>query len=145
MKQTITKRFDDLPFAHRQATHPGHCRLIHGHNWSFEFEFKANELDKNGFIVDFGSLKWLREWLEHNFDHTLVLSKQDPALEFLKTHLGEESFANIVVLPGASVESIARYVYQQVKEKIITQEKNRVHLVSVRVYEDGRNSTLYYE
>lgn len=28
MKLTCTKRYNDIPFAHRQPKHPGHCRYF---------------------------------------------------------------------------------------------------------------------
>ena len=80
---TCSKTYTDLPFAHRQPSHQGHCALIHGHNWSFEFEFAADKLDECGFVIDFGKLKWLKDWINERFDHTLVLNESDPMLDFL--------------------------------------------------------------
>ena len=48
------KTYSDIPFAHRQHLHDGHCALIHGHNWSFTVTFSCHETDLNGFVVDFG-------------------------------------------------------------------------------------------
>jgi len=36
---TCTKKFGEYPFAHRQPLHDGMCKLVHGHNWTFEVEF----------------------------------------------------------------------------------------------------------
>lgn len=80
---TCKKRYDDIPFAHRQWNHKGHCAHIHGHNWSFEFEFVSKSLDANGFVVDFGKLQFLKNWLNETFDHKLVISKDDPKLPLL--------------------------------------------------------------
>ena len=81
---TCTKRYDNLPFAHRQPNHEGHCSLIHGHNWSFEFEFKASKLDGNGFVIDFGDLKWP--------DHALAIpwrSATGKVQTIQRRHLGD--------------------------------------------------------
>lgn len=140
----LTKRYDNLPFAHRQHTHPGHCSLVHGHNWSFEFTFQAEKPDENGFVIDFGRLGWLKQWLEYHFDHTLVVSAHDPMLEFFE---GQEH--PVVVDPlfkvralkeGASAESIARFCLRSIQEKVQQVTEGRVSLFAVHVYEDERNS-----
>ena len=59
-----SKTYKDIPFAHRQHIHSGDCSKIHGHNWSIEIIFKAKELDKNGFVIDFGSLKYLKDFID---------------------------------------------------------------------------------
>lgn len=86
----VTKVFKGYPFAHRQHTHDGHCRLIHGHNWDFEIALEADQLDENGFVYDFGKFGWLKEWLENMFDHTLLLNKDDPQLNFFAGSVGFE-------------------------------------------------------
>src|SRR5690554_5711471 len=74
---TCTKVYSDIPFAHQQHTHDGHCSFIHGHNWSIEVTFEASELDENGFVVDFGKLKFLKQWIEDNLDHACLLNESD--------------------------------------------------------------------
>lgn len=150
---TIKKRYDNLPFAHRQPKHSGHCALIHGHNWSFEFQFGATELDENGFVVDFGKLKWLRQWLEDNFDHTLVLNEDDPVLDYLTDCLlgsravGAEvqytPLAKIVTVPNCGAEGLAMYVFTQVQLELELRYGGRVHLVAVTVYEDLKNTATF--
>lgn len=151
---TCTKTFADLPFAHRQHNHDGHCALIHGHNWSFTFEFGATALDANGFVIDFGKLKWLRTRLEDLFDHTLVLNESDPWLRYLAgtllqsgpVPLGVEDrgshpcFAKIVVVPNCGAEGLADYVMQTFNPLIRDLTNGRVFIQSITVHEDTRNS-----
>ncbi|MEF3088149.1 6-pyruvoyl trahydropterin synthase family protein, partial [Bacillus altitudinis] len=75
---TSTKTFSNYPCAHRQWRHDGNCALVHGYSRSFHFVFAAQTLDKCGFVVDFGGLHWLRDYLEYWFDHTLFLMADDP-------------------------------------------------------------------
>lgn len=138
---TCSKRYDNLPFAHRQPNHAGHCRLIHGHNWSFEFEF-VGPPDKCGFVVDFGDLKWLRQWLEQRFDHTLVLNDSDPDLFHLEQCLGGD-IAKIVTVPNCGAEGLARYLFDAVNIELMARFDNRVGVLSVTVREDDRNSAKY--
>lgn len=146
---TIAKRFANLPFAHRQHRHAGHCRLIHGHNWDFEFEFACSKLDDNGFVVDFGALKWLRAWLEDRFDHTLVLNLDDPHLTYLTHRLNPDfiqdcqGFAKIVVVPNCGAEGLAAWILEKVNLELqrlgIGQDRG-LHVVRVTAFEDEKNS-----
>lgn len=145
MKSTIScsKSYIELPFAHRQPNHAGHCALIHGHSWTFTFEFAATHLDECGFVVDFGGLKWLREWLEERFDHTLVLNDTDPALPFMRMLEAPQSpgvLAKIVTVPDCSAEGLANWLLAEVDTLIAEQTGQRVSVRRVTVHEDSRNS-----
>lgn len=157
MKTTCTKRYDNFPFAHRQHLHDGHCALIHGHNWSFEFEFSAGCLDENNFVIDFGKLKWLKDWLTHHFDHTLVLNADDPMREHLLYVLTDvrpdpaspDSFdlARVRVLPNGSAEGLAAYVFGAVSrileiEQLDARDRG-IALDRVTVFEDTKNSATF--
>jgi 6-pyruvoyltetrahydropterin/6-carboxytetrahydropterin synthase len=146
MTITCSKRFENLPFAHRQHNHAGHCRLIHGHNWSFEFTF-AGPLDSNGFVVDFGKLKWLREWLEEKFDHTLVLNDSDPSLEYIMETLvrgvtGICDLAKIVTVPNCGAEGLAEYVAIRINGHLETTGAT-YRVTRLTVFEDNRNSATW--
>lgn len=164
---SCTKRYVDIPFAHRQHNHDGHCALIHGHNWSFEFEFVADSLDENGFVIDFGKLKWLKDWLNQKFDHALVLNESDPYLDeirdFCSGIAGDKTcnqpdvpiFAKILVVPNCGAEGLAAWLLEQINNAFDgagatlkecpnpswpdTVERGvRVHRVTV--FEDSKNS-----
>ena len=66
--------------AFRQWKADSHCNLIHGYALQFEFTFGGDELDERNWIVDFGGLKPLKEWLKHMFDHTYLVATNDPEL-----------------------------------------------------------------
>lgn len=70
----ITKSVD-IDFAHHISGHAGNCINIHGHTWKFEITLGADELNDNGFVVDFGILKSkILEPIKALLDHSLVLS-----------------------------------------------------------------------
>jgi 6-pyruvoyltetrahydropterin/6-carboxytetrahydropterin synthase len=136
------KIYADLPFGHRQHKHKGHCNLIHGHSWTFEFEFAARELDEAGFVVDFGGLKALKEFIDIQFDHTLVLNSDDPFKETLECM----NVANITEVASCSSEGIADYIGKFVSFLIYNETGGRAWLHRVTVHEDSKNSaTLYFE
>ena len=80
---TCKKIYTDIPWAHRQHRHDGHCAFIHGHNWSIAITFGATTLDENGFVVDFGKLKFLERWIDEHLDHACVFNADDPMKEKL--------------------------------------------------------------
>lgn len=158
---TVTKTYRDLPAAHRQPTHDGHCRLIHGHNWQFDIEFGCNQLDKNGFVIDVGELGFVKEFLNEKFDHTLLLNQDDPLLLLLIQtigHLGEDGAAKIatapdgycakiVTVPNCGMEGLAEYVFHEVQVKLDAREqyhKRGVHVIRVTCLEDSKNAATYY-
>ena len=62
----------------RQWRAESHCRLLHGYALAVKFVFESEELDVRNWVVDFGSLKTLKGWLEDTFDHTLLVANDDP-------------------------------------------------------------------
>jgi len=150
MPHTCSKTFIDFPFAHRQPNHKGHCALIHGHNWSFTFVFAADRLDANGFVIDFGSLGWLKQYLTDKFDHSLVLNATDPCLAYLLDSMINDMdakhaapLARIVTVPNCGAEGLAEFLYESVTNMLRQLTQGRVFLVSVTVHEDSKNSATY--
>ncbi len=141
---TCTKKYTDIPFAHRQPNHDGHCALIHGHDWSFEFEFAAKDLDDCGFVVDFGKLKPLKALLD-TLDHALVLNDTDQHLSFLKETLCRQShdathLARIVSVPDCSAEGLANWGLVHAAEIVEQMTNGRATVIRCTCFEDSKNS-----
>ena len=79
---TCSKSYDDFPCSHRQWRHNGHCKFVHGYSRSFTFWFTAKGLDLNGFVFDFSNLKPLEMRLKKQFDHTFLINKDDPLINY---------------------------------------------------------------
>jgi 6-pyruvoyltetrahydropterin/6-carboxytetrahydropterin synthase len=47
--------------------HP--CSRLHGHNYEIEVMAAAAELDERGFVVDFGELDLVKDWVDATLDH----------------------------------------------------------------------------
>jgi 6-pyruvoyltetrahydropterin/6-carboxytetrahydropterin synthase len=135
-----TKIYRDIPFAHRQHTHDGHCRVVHGHNWEITLEFHASELDANGFVVDFGKLKRIKDWIELHLDHKLVLSYQDPDIGVFTKH--PELF-DITVVEACSCEGLAQVLFEAFQPIVMEASNNRAWIHSVEVREDSKNAAKY--
>ncbi|MGF1529871.1 MAG: 6-pyruvoyl tetrahydropterin synthase family protein [Puniceicoccaceae bacterium] len=138
---TCSKLYPEIPFAHRQHRHNGHCALIHGHNWSFRLTFAAEELDACGFVVDFGSLGYVKEWLFKTFDHACCFNRDD--LEGLRLVESHPHFFHAVVIENCSAEGIAQYVCESVGRLVTTETGGRVRVAQVEVFEDTRNAACF--
>jgi 6-pyruvoyltetrahydropterin/6-carboxytetrahydropterin synthase len=138
---TCSKTYADIPFAHRQHRHSGHCAFIHGHNWSLTFTFACREPDENGFVVDFGGLKFIRLWIEKNLDHACLFNADDPMKEVLFE--AAPTVWKAVVVPNCSCEGLAQWVFQSVDPLVREQTGDRVWLAAVEVGEDTRNAARY--
>lgn len=140
---TSTKTYTGFPCAHRQWRHPGHCAFVHGYSRSFHFVFGCRELDECGFVVDFGSLSWLKEYLEEEFDHTLLLNGDDPQLPSFRT-LESAGACKITTMPyGVGMEGSARLVCEMVDKGLRNQTNNRCWVISVECRENEKNSAIY--
>ncbi len=139
---TCTKRYDNIPFAHRLANHSGHCRKIHGHNWSVEFEFSATERDTCGFVIDFGSLSVVKSWLMERFDHALLIEASDPELNTWIA-LEKQGLAKLLLVPDASCEGMAEYIFNHVGLLVKEDSASRVALTRVTLFETSVNSATY--
>lgn len=140
---TCTKRYDDFPFAHRAHNHDGHCKYIHGHNWAFEIQFSASEVDENGFVFDFGKLKDLRHTFCELFDHTFLMNHADPMLQDFKEFTELMGISNIIEVQDCSCEGIAKLVWQLSNSYAVKTTDGRCRVRRVVVYEDSKNSATY--
>ena len=136
------KTYKDIPFAHRQPLHEGACSKIHGHNWSITIEFEAKTLDSNGFVVDFGKLKYLKEFIDKQLDHACLFAEDDTVIQALADSDFSPLF-KIVWVKNASCEGIALYLYQQFSKLLVEQEGDRVWIHSLRLDEDDKNGVTY--
>jgi len=145
MSYTCAKEYMNLPAAHRQHSHDGHCALIHGHNWGFKITFTSDELDVNGFVVDFGRLKFIKEWLDDTFDHTLLLNEEDPYLTHFKQGLGDLGFAKITIVENCGAEKLAEHVFKNVNRLLAENGLPNARVTRVVCFEDSKNSATYTE
>jgi 6-pyruvoyltetrahydropterin/6-carboxytetrahydropterin synthase len=137
-----TKRFTGFPCTHRQWRAESHCRFVHGYSREFFFEFAANELTKEGWVVDFGGLKKLKSWLENVFDHTFLVAQDDPELEAFKA-LDAKGAIMLRVLPNPGMEGTALYVYEEASKILESLYGKRAWITKVEVRENDKNSAIF--
>lgn len=139
---TSTKKFTGFPCTHRQWRAESHCRFVHGYSREFYFEFACNERTVEGWVVDFGGLKDVKQLLEHTFDHTFLAASDDPELGTWR-QLDSRGIIQLRILPNPSMEGTAEWVYQQVDKMVRNSTQGRAWVTLVEVRENEKNSAIY--
>lgn len=112
MSYRIRKRLGGYPCCHRQWRDDGHCSFLHGYDRWVEIEWEG-ERDHRGWVVDFGALKEIKEWLDYMFDHTTLVSPDDPFLAAL--HVLNENKVLDIRVTDPTMEGMAELVGQKVQ------------------------------
>lgn len=128
----------------RQWAAESDCNLLHGYSFGFHFVFAAEQLDKRGWVLDFGKGGFgkIRDWLHEMFDHTLLVAEDDPERASLEA-LGERGIARVRVVPGTSCERMAEMTFRKADEIVRAATKGRCWVESVECSEHGSNSAIY--
>ena len=157
-KYQSTKIFDNYSVALRQwkAQH-SHCQLLHGYALKFKVWFESNTpfddnmgLDDMNWIVDYGGFKdkpvgnGLKSWMNHMWDHTTLIQKDDPYADIFE-QMGQMGLAKVHFLDKMGVESCAKLVYDHFNKRLALTGGGRVKVVKVECWEADRNSSIYAE
>ena len=105
---SASHQLNDLPAEHQ-------CARLHGHNYIVEVVLGGTELDRTGFIVDYGKLHFVKEYIDAFLDHR---------------HL------NDVLDCNPTAENMARILYTKFKPQY-------EHLIAVRVSETPKTWAQY--
>jgi len=112
---------------------------------SFKFEFGCYYLDDNDWVVDFGSLKILKEALVKAFDHKTVIALHDPALDYFRE--GQEmGVLDLVIMPnGVGCEKFAEHAFGLAQRtlQVMHPDSSRVWVEYCECAEHGANSSIY--
>jgi 6-pyruvoyltetrahydropterin/6-carboxytetrahydropterin synthase len=89
----ISKVFE-FSASHRLTELPdGHpCARMHGHNYIVKVVLCSEVLDKNGFVLDYGDLSPLKNYIDTTLDHRHlndVLEMAQPTAEKIAQHIFE--------------------------------------------------------
>lgn len=143
-------------FRQWRSTH-SHCSLLHGYSIGVRVVFECESLDERNWVMDFGGLDHFKKWLEHMFDHTLLIAEDDPHLNtFLElAKIGElhgdkiTALADIRIVPAVGCERFSEMAYNTLTQILAesraagTLLNPTVRVKSVEVFEHGANSAIY--
>jgi 6-pyruvoyltetrahydropterin/6-carboxytetrahydropterin synthase len=135
-------------FRQWRSTH-SHCSQVHGYSIGVKFVFECDTLDERNWVMDFGGLKGVKQWLEYMFDHTMAVAEDDPLLPMWQQMAENPETAhaiNLRVVPAVGCERFAELVFDHVT-KLLDDTRNEllnptVRLKSVEVFEHGANSAI---
>lgn len=111
--------------AHHLPGYNGACANIHGHNYIVETTVQCTRLDETGIGIDLKILKGELAALVEKFDH-----KNLNDLDIFQSSSRES-------IPSS--ENIARYIFEQMKNRI----GERAHVSKVIVRENSGSSVAY--
>lgn len=122
-------------YGHRLLNYSGKCRHLHGHNGRAVIVMEGSRLDERGMVVDFSEIKsLLRDWIDAELDHRMILCDRDPALPFLR-----ELKEPLHVIPeNPTAENIAKLIFEQAR-------KQGFPVVQVDLWETPRSYATYRE
>ena len=139
-----TKYFKEIgPCAYRNHKSDTDCYLLHGYCRSFKFVFGCNNLDRQGFVVDFGGLKDVKRQLQEWFDHTVILQSDDPLVSTFR-QLDEQGQCKLQTFPLISSEGLAEWTGEYVDSVLQEKYKGRCWVISSEHIEAEKNSAIYY-
>lgn len=134
-------------FRQWRSTH-SHCSLLHGYSIGVKVIFECDSLDERNWVMDFGGLSDFKKWLDHMFDHTLVIAADDPELEKLKA-LADAGVADIRIVDAVGCERFAELAFNELESILDGYRANNtllnptVRVSSVEVFEHAANSAIY--
>ena len=121
-------------FRQWRASH-SHCSTLHGYSLGFKFVFESETLDSRNWAFDFGGMKPIKQYLDHMFDHTVLVAEDDPALSYFvslanlsdakgngigynaidedKKPYERGALIDLRIVPGVGCEMTAKMVYDK--------------------------------
>ncbi len=146
-----TKVFDGFSTVFRQWRAEGtHCRFLHGYGVSFKVLFEG-DLDERNWVWDFGGMKRAKgtidgmtpkAWMDHMFDHTLVVAEDDPELQSFKD-MDSRGVVQLRIVPATGAERFAKFVYDKLNDFVQEETAGRVRISKVEFMEHSKNSAIY--
>ena len=124
--------------AFRQWSAESNCKYLHGYSLGFKITLQSPTLDINNWVYDFGNFSFLENWLTQNFDHTLLVAKNDPEKEMLM--LLNNKVARVIELEKISCEYFAEMTFRYIDNHL---SNIYVEVISVEVSEHGSNAGIY--
>lgn len=128
----------------RQWRADSHCRFLHGYALKVRLVFEAYTLDRCNWVVDFGSLKSLKGFLEDMFDHKTLVASDDPLFEHFR-EMDRLGLIQMREIDATGCESFARFIFRYTETWLKDNGyAPRCFIRSVEVSEHDGNSARVY-
>lgn len=130
----------------RQHRAKSHCRFLHGYALQVKLIFQCDERDDNGWVIDFGSLKPVKEWLTLTFDHRTLMAIDDPQIKVYED-LARRELIQLTRVERTGCEGFAEMIFDHVDRFLSYEHEIRarnVRVSSVEVKEHETNGAICY-
>ena len=104
----------------------------------------AKKLDLNGFVVDFSSLKPLENRLKEQFDHTFLINKDDPLLNYWEK-LHDLDALDLRIMDNVGMEFTSELIWRWANEYLQDKDKGRTCCWKTESKENKSNKASYEE
>jgi len=129
---TITRAFG-FDAGHRILGHEGKCANLHGHRYSAEVTVTAAKLDNLDRVLDFSEVKRvIGEFIEDNWDHNMILHKDDPLLRLRSVDFGPK---DPYILDNNPTAEVLAETLLHIADSMLITEKIPARVTHVRMYE----------
>lgn len=133
-----------------------HCKFLHGYGISFKVTFEG-DLDFRNWVMDFGFMKRAKttisipsqqlflkpdEWFKYMFDHTTVIAKSDPELDWY-LEASKRKILQLRLLDEVGCELFAKLVSDTLNTFLMIETDGKVKVVEVECFEHNKNSAIY--
>jgi 6-pyruvoyltetrahydropterin/6-carboxytetrahydropterin synthase len=124
--------------AHRLWGYKGRCSAVHGHLYQVKVSVTSDELNDQGFVIDFGDIKKIvKMYIDDEWDHTLILNKLDPIYKLLE----DQDIRMYILDKNPTVEYMSMIIYNRLKELL----PKTVQMKQITIWETPTCSYTYSE
>lgn len=144
----------ELPIAISNKWKEGEYPTLFGHNYNITINLYSNKLDKNNMVIDFKQLKKVIHEYFDQYDHSMILTPDNPLVEVYKKNFAENGIdferSRLFVWPeNPTAEYMSKYWHDCLSDLINRELLNNntcsIDSLTVEVEETTHNSVTYTE
>jgi 6-pyruvoyltetrahydropterin/6-carboxytetrahydropterin synthase len=83
-----------------------------------------------------------KAWMDYMFDHTVIISEDDPYLDVFKKMMVDD-LIQLRVIPAVGAEQFAKYIYEKLNTFMQEETDGRVKVARVEFMEHNKNTAIY--
>ncbi len=124
----------NIQYAHRFLNYEGEAQYLHGHTGTLTIEVEGDVDGRTGFVYPCNSIKRIAWDYLKNFDHALILQKEDPILpEILKVYEGQgiRNGAETNTMVGEAFETGLAKAYPECRLVVVKKVATCENLIEV--------------
>lgn len=126
--------------------------ILHGHNYVITITVESENLDKNNMVIDFKQLKKVIHEYFDQYDHSMILTPDNPLVEVYKKNFEENGIdferSRLFVWPeNPTAEYMSKYwhdcLYELINRELLNNNTCSINSLTVEVEETIHNSVTY--